>query len=700
MLENLGRYREAITNYNKALEINSDCHYAWNNRGNALYNLGRYREALASYDKAIEIQPDYHYAWNGRGNALKDLGRYKEALASYDKTIETQPDCYCGWDGRGWTLFNLKRYDETFQNWEEGRQHIQLDTPDHREGRGELYYSEGRVYYLYGQQQLIPYDYWFKAKGSYEEAQKLFDTGKTRRRQLKVLQDLIRVCEYLNYPEYIQELLQQGTDLLNLLGQDLNLKEDDYLKLQQEFAGFNQLQVDTLAQSPDPTNHIKALELAEKRKNTCLSWLRYGKSHQVSNPNYQQMQQLLNPHTAAIYWHMSPAAITTFILKHNQPPQVLQHQPVPSRKKQSQFGFSNKPEKPYHATAYQLKEFETWLKEWKKDYQNYCNSTSTANTVTAKANSPWRQKMTSKLSRLEEILNIPAILEHLPDIHQLILIPHRDLHLLPLHYLFPQRFTITYLPSIQLGWNLQPSESFQSLLNLENPCDELHFTTLAAKVISSLYPQCQLIDIANINKDELINHLKAHRGTFQFAGHAYHNIEQPKESALVLTHEQTLTLTDIFEKLDFGCYNLVFLSACETGITSNQNLIDEYVGLVSAFLAKGATYVISTLWTVDERSTALLTIRFYQFLKAGETPIVALKQAQDWLQEVTYNDLKQWYLNLAQEVTELDHQCSAYLQDLAELIQTDSDKMILGQRPFENPYHWAGFILTGKPPAQ
>ncbi|WP_243714072.1 tetratricopeptide repeat protein [Nostoc sp. 106C] len=33
-------------------------------RGNALQNLGRNEEAISSYDKAIELKLDYHNAWS------------------------------------------------------------------------------------------------------------------------------------------------------------------------------------------------------------------------------------------------------------------------------------------------------------------------------------------------------------------------------------------------------------------------------------------------------------------------------------------------------------------------------------------------------------------------------------------------------------------------------------------------------------
>ena len=84
--------------------------------------------------------------------------------------------------------------------------------------------------------------------------------------------------------------------------------------------------------------------------------------------------------------------------------------------------------------------------------------------------------MEQRLLKLKNILNIGAIVHELEDITHLILIPHGDLHRFPLHALFDpplheerihnngyypegqsleSNFTITYLPSVQLGLSLQ-----------------------------------------------------------------------------------------------------------------------------------------------------------------------------------------------------------------------------------------------------
>jgi tetratricopeptide (TPR) repeat protein len=121
----LKRYEEAITSYDKALEIKPDYHEAWNNRGIALRKLGRYEEAIASYDKALEIKPDFHQAWYNRGYALRKLGRSEEAIASYDKALEIKPDDHQAWDNRGYALIYLGRYEEALASCEKA---IELDS--------------------------------------------------------------------------------------------------------------------------------------------------------------------------------------------------------------------------------------------------------------------------------------------------------------------------------------------------------------------------------------------------------------------------------------------------------------------------------------------------------------------------------------------------------------------------------------------
>jgi CHAT domain-containing protein len=55
---------------------------------------------------------------------------------------------------------------------------------------------------------------------------------------------------------------------------------------------------------------------------------------------------------------------------------------------------------------------------------------------------------------------------------------------------------------------------------------------------------------------------------------------------------------------------LAVLSACQTAIQHFNSLPDEAVGFPAALLKVGVAGVVATLWPVDDRSTALLMVKF------------------------------------------------------------------------------------------
>ena len=59
---------EQLRCYTKAIELAyTPLAYAYYNRGNTKYYLGRYAEAITDYDKAIELDPNYKDTYNNRG---------------------------------------------------------------------------------------------------------------------------------------------------------------------------------------------------------------------------------------------------------------------------------------------------------------------------------------------------------------------------------------------------------------------------------------------------------------------------------------------------------------------------------------------------------------------------------------------------------------------------------------------------------
>jgi CHAT domain-containing protein/tetratricopeptide (TPR) repeat protein len=686
-LNNLGRNSEAIAAFEEALEIDDKFHLAWNGKGIALNHLGYNTEAIEAFDTALEIKPRFHLAWNGKGIALNHLKRYSEAIAAFDTALEIKDDqCWMAWENRGWAFFKSGRYIKAIQNWDKGLQKYQPSNHDYHLACGKLHQAKGKAHYKHGEQTATSLEFFRKAKDSYEEAREFLKSDDRRipETYLEVMEDLITVCRSLGDPK-TSEYLTEATTVLEKLLLDDETHRTIKLRFHRKFAGLYQLEVDTLVESGDK---VKALEKAEARKNFCLQWMRAGSPNRTDSPTYLQIRDLLanNTATAIIYWHLSPVSLTAFIIT----PDNFQTITTPVT---DLLPNSKGPS------------LENWLKDWKTNYQNYCKTSKDQ----SKESHPWRQSMTAQLQKLADILKIPEICTHLTNTQHLILIPHRDLHLLPLDALFQPHFAallqdtepeqiraISRLPSAQIAILQQqqnPTETVpNSLLMVEHSQGKtaLKYTEIEAAAISQFYPTQRPANAAT--KTAIIQALQANQGIFHYTGHAYHHTEKSEDSALILASGEELTLTDILQ-LNFVNYYLICLSACETGFTKTGELIDEFVGIASGFLPE-TNYIISTLWRVDERSSALLTIYFYQLLQQGIQPPAALQQAKDWLRQLTNAKLGEWY---ATELLPLLKQANFnniyHFEIEASRLQKKLAK--IEEKPYDHPYHWAAFTITG-----
>jgi CHAT domain-containing protein len=317
----------------------------------------------------------------------------------------------------------------------------------------------------------------------------------------------------------------------------------------------------------------------------------------------------------------------------------------------------------------------------------------------------WMTQLTPRLKELAKILHLDEILSHLPkDCQQLILIPHRYLHLFPLHALpvgelclldiFPKG--VSYAPSCQLLLQAQKRQrpDFTHLFAVQNPTKDRPYVDFGVEAIRPYFqpndyvlPGDKAIKANLIQSEQLRS---AH--CFHFFGHATFNFEK---SALILA-DGHLTLGEIFA-LDLNQCRLVILSACETGMTDFNSISDEYIGLPSGFLFAGSPSVVSTLWEVDQLSAAFLMIEFYENLRKykqleeGDIAI-ALNLAQKRLRDLTVDEFKKRLIKYKALIDEI-------LSKLPKVERRKAEASItyrLSQAyPFAHPSDWAAFTATG-----
>ncbi|MEZ4590549.1 MAG: CHAT domain-containing tetratricopeptide repeat protein [Chloroflexota bacterium] len=238
------------------------------------------------------------------------------------------------------------------------------------------------------------------------------------------------------------------------------------------------------------------------------------------------------------------------------------------------------------------------------------------------------------LHKLYHILLAPVAAKIAPY-EQLIIVPHGSLHYLPFHALHDgtqyliQSHELSYLPgSSMLGYSQPAATNDQSpvITAVGSSYDGRlpHAVSEASNVAKRWQGQ------AIIEKEASLNRVKQAAETatiLHLATHGDFRPDSPLFSGLVLA-DGWLTTLDIFN-LRLRA-SLVTLSACQTG-RSVVGGGDELLGLMRAFLSAGAASLVSTLWAVEDLSTAVLMDLFYEALYNQQTKGTALRHAQQRL---------------------------------------------------------------------
>jgi len=87
-----GRWEEACTRFEQALERDSTYAICLNTYGLLLRDLGRSHQARSCFERALAVDPGFGAAMNNLGSVLKDVARYPEALEWLRKGAERLGD--------------------------------------------------------------------------------------------------------------------------------------------------------------------------------------------------------------------------------------------------------------------------------------------------------------------------------------------------------------------------------------------------------------------------------------------------------------------------------------------------------------------------------------------------------------------------------------------------------------------------------
>lgn len=86
--ESRGEIYQALKDYAKSVEIDSNFFYGYYNRGNIFYDLKLFDKAIADFSRTIELNPKFVNAYVNRGLCHLELQEYDKALSDFNKALE------------------------------------------------------------------------------------------------------------------------------------------------------------------------------------------------------------------------------------------------------------------------------------------------------------------------------------------------------------------------------------------------------------------------------------------------------------------------------------------------------------------------------------------------------------------------------------------------------------------------------------
>jgi CHAT domain-containing protein len=417
--------------------------------------------------------------------------------------------------------------------------------------------------------------------------------------------------------------------------------------------------------------------------------------------NHSEIQQLiLDTHTAFLTFYSTNDDTHIFILKKDQEPEL------------------------FTCKGQGWNELQQWLVEnWSKPYRS--NS------------SAWQIQMPTILAEISQRLKLQNLIaDHLTGIQEIVIVPHLLLHQIPFAALpinespklFGEEFTLRFIPSCQILQYCQQRKPINTSTQgiVEDADGSLLGARYEGQKIAEIYNVLDADRLRGKTQATIANYrqLLGRVNRLHSSHHASSRLDNPLESALILA-DGKITLGNLLMGARYPQLDEVFLSACETHL-GKFTFTDDVATLTTGFLCIGARSVLSTLWKVSDLVTALFDIFYHQERREGYGRATSLKRAQVRLQNMTGKEFEQNYakelndfydsqlpptlqkeidgvqaklkaINMDKE-EELWDKVNAELVTLVKLQEgwsTPIKKDCKADRPFADPYYWAGFICQG-----
>jgi tetratricopeptide (TPR) repeat protein len=134
----IGKHDQAISDFTKALKLNSRFAEAYNGRGYVYLKTFKYDQAILDFTKALEIYPGFFEAFLLRGEAYMLINKFDQAIHDLNKAIEINPMSPNAYNTRGIVFLKTYLFDRAISDFTKA---VEIDPTF-----GHAYYNRGLAY--------------------------------------------------------------------------------------------------------------------------------------------------------------------------------------------------------------------------------------------------------------------------------------------------------------------------------------------------------------------------------------------------------------------------------------------------------------------------------------------------------------------------------------------------------------------------
>lgn len=115
-------FEDAVTAFTTCIAQDPRHVFAYHDRGSAYRELGKWTEAISDYQQAAELDPSFALAWSNLGTTYRKKGDVKAAVSAYQKATQLATNNPIFWNNLGFAQSEINELDAAVKSFQKAMQ--------------------------------------------------------------------------------------------------------------------------------------------------------------------------------------------------------------------------------------------------------------------------------------------------------------------------------------------------------------------------------------------------------------------------------------------------------------------------------------------------------------------------------------------------------------------------------------------------